>query len=1158
MKLRKSINLAVALVVLGHQVSISALASDYLSANTVADLRLKRGVCVTIGFHAPLRNRSIEQMLISIDGENLRNNSFDQIKKKLAGPSGSVVRVEFAHPNGDIESEEILREFPKSWQEQANVDSISMIDRLFSPNSSSPNNLLEYSADSTDLIGKLKCAQALDASETDSRNRISFLVKCMLLSQAIGDFDAAEGYLKLVLDSLKRQSTSNMRQANSIYREAVVVQNLIAVGKYAEAEEICKFLSASRSAGPRHLPADVGLLEAYSLIPTKSAQAACRELAKRIVSENRANKKSALSDSSVWFAQYLESLGWYKEAIEVYSKEYEALKMRPTYVDLAGPQLKGFCLYSRARLEAKMGRKEQAKKDLQELIRTYKAMLPKQQELLNRIPEFFPTFTDIEKAKSALSRSATAIIKPPRLRSDLNQDPNDSEGVPAYRLQFPLAISCFALIKKKDEKGAMAVAEKLIGAYRESIPATPFRYVRQNLFCTCLRIIRAFADSGWYDSCESLLTELEAAAKKRSPQLSSGNVAFTMIIAERAYCSHLARPEDVLDWSLLESTISDDAKRRRANTSLAHRLRELALAFAGAAEQERAKFFIDQAMNELNSTVSINPNLELTKLPSDCNAAIYFDAAYIYAKSGEFSKADKYLEQAFRLPCKVDDSLSALLSSLATVYSDSGLAHRAISVLEKVEEKFPSRMDRIDGESAHIKLVKFYRQSRQPAKALRLVKRIISDSNGSPKVEVSRLMAELSEEMGQYSDAANYYYEAGRFYNTFAQPERERLLKNALRCAARVPGYDRSRLSKVYVALADMPCGDNLSNSLAYRKKAVELLSDTDPEKAKQLSTVGYVEELLAESRLKSSKASSPSKKSAYDTRIATARKAAELASRSKSKDASDYWLRLAYAEVEAGRVDDAVADARRAIAAYGVENAKYHSISTFIHPGFCLKLAHAGYPEKAESILKEADAKVASVAGEGSMPAQAVMANHFEYLVRVKDYTRAEKLLKSFLRTDLNQGRYAPPNHDLYVCGVGPYPIQSSMDAVKKVLQVAKQMATVKRDAVVALRFLNEILAVELKQFSKDDYRVGLTYATIAQVHFAAGQNRDAYEAFEKAKAIMHKYEGIMWVLSSLGSDYYSVLRKVGKQSEIEKMESLKLEEQRQRQLRHMRPRRN
>ncbi|MEZ4488190.1 MAG: hypothetical protein R3F51_11415 [Cyanobacteriota/Melainabacteria group bacterium] len=109
-----------------------------------------------------------------------------------------------------------------------------------------------------------------------------------------------------------------------------------------------------------------------------------------------------------------------------------------------------------------------------------------------------------------------------------------------------------------------------------------------------------------------------------------------------------------------------------------------------------------------------------------------------------------------------------------------------------------------------------------------------------------------------------------------------------------------------------------------------------------------------------------------------------------------------------------------------------------------------------------------------------------------------------------------------------------------------------------MALRFLNEILAVELEQFSKDDYRVGLTYSNIAQIHFVAGHNQEAYEAFEKAKEIMHKYEGMMWVLGNFGPDYYSVLRKVGKQSVIEKTESLKLEEQRQRQLRHMRPRRN
>lgn len=1156
MKFRKSINLAAALVVIGQQLSFPSFASENLPAECVADLRLKRAVCVSIGFHAPLRNRSSEQILISIDGENLRNCTFEQIKKKLGGPSGTVVNVEFAYPNGDTEVVEIHRAVPKLWQERANQDPIKRIDFNYQPRSSAASNLLEFSSFNTDLIGKLKCIQAEDFCKENPGNDVGIFVKCMLFNHAIGDFEAADEYLKKLLDSIKK----NPINPHTGFSERTVVQNLVALGKNAEAEALCKYLLLPGPTNAPRLPAAITVLDAYSLIPSVSAKNASRELAESIVSGKRVQVVTSFPEDWFWLAQYLESIGLHEKALAVYAKEYQNLRKRTTYSGLTGTQYLGFCLYSRARTEAMLGDKVQANKDLEAIEQAYSTLSTKQKSLLDKLPEYFPSYRHIEKARVALA-SSSPIAAPPKVNSFSNQHSYVNEGAPSYNLHFPLALRCVLSIKENKRLVAEDLASQLVKAYDKSSEFKPYQNIRQNLFCTCLLVARSFADHGWLDSAESLLVKLETAAKNRTPQLSNSNSAWTMIAAERAYNSYLSKPKSNIDWNALKGCVDSSDRQRQPEKFFVHRLRMLAMAYTGAGKMKRAKFFIDSAIQQLKSVnkAKIAPVRPGRAFEGD--AILFFDAAYIYAKLGDYRNADNYLDYAFKQQIVVDEKVATLLSMLATIYSENDRSEKAISILERSVGLIPSKYSQMYGPEFEMILAELYRKNGQSGKALVLVKKVLKESRSPAPVKESKLMAELSEEAGNYADAARYYYEAGKWHGSYSKPVREQLLNGAIRCASKVPGFDKSLLSKVYVALAGLPESNEMEKSLVYRKKAVALLEDSDPEKAKQLSVIGYVEGELAKAKLKSDKKQGPSalsESTAYDIRIATARKAAELASKSKSKDESSYWLRLAYAETEAKKFDEAVADARRGIAAYKSENAKAHTAFSFVHSGLALAIANGGYAADAESIMKEALARVSSVAGAGTMPAQAQMSNQFEYFVRRKEYGKAERVLKSFLCTNLNRGHYAPPNHDIHICRFGgPFPIESSMEIIRRFVDTARNSATDK-DNRQALRFLNLILRAEESQFGRNDYRVGLTYSNIAQVHFVAGQNQEAYEAFEKAKEIMHKYEGIMWVLSSLGPDYYSVLRKVGKQSEIERMESLKLEEQRQRQLRHMRPRRN
>ncbi|MEZ4545609.1 MAG: hypothetical protein R3C24_17140 [Cyanobacteriota/Melainabacteria group bacterium] len=194
--------------------------------------------------------------------------------------------------------------------------------------------------------------------------------------------------------------------------------------------------------------------------------------------------------------------------------------------------------------------------------------------------------------------------------------------------------------------------------------------------------------------------------------------------------------------------------------------------------------------------------------------------------------------------------------------------------------------------------------------------------------------------------------------------------------------------------------------------------------------------------KVKSDKKQGPSalsESTAYDIRIATARKAAELASPSKSKDESSYWLRLAYAETEAKKFDEAVADARRSIAAYKSENAKAHTAFSFCSDGLALAIANGGYAADAESIMKEGSCQVSSVAGAGTMPAQAQMSNQFEYFVRRKEYGKAEST-EVFPVHELESGALCTANHDIHICRFGgPFPIESSMEIIRRFVDTAK-----------------------------------------------------------------------------------------------------------------------
>ncbi|MBX9725437.1 MAG: hypothetical protein K2X81_28830, partial [Candidatus Obscuribacterales bacterium] len=601
-------------------------------------------------------------------------------------------------------------------------------------------------------------------------------------------------------------------------------------------------------------------------------------------------------------------------------------------------------------------------------------------------------------------------------------------------------------------------------------------------------------------------------------------------------------------WSLLHDSNPEAGSNSRAVLSWPNRLSVLAMAYHYADEPKRAKLFIDQSIRDVNSSnqpdgVGTNSNNKLEK-----QALLFIVAASIYAKLSDFRNADNYLDHAFTLQFSLNESLAAPLLGLATIYGDSGYTDKAISILEKAIATIPSKDVLRLRTKFDTRLAELFRKNKQPDKALDLIQNVLGKSKDPAPREEHQMAAELFEQSKNYAEAATHYYEAGKWSGDISNQKREELLRKAIECASKTENFDKSILSKTYIALCGIVERTSLDEGLALREKAVSLLIDTDPEKAKQLSTIAFIKGELSK-RNSSLKTDLP-KSTQSDERLAIAKQAAELAAKNNSKEASDYWFRLAYAEAAENRIDAAVQHARKGIEAYQSANTKTHTLYQLLTSGLPLMIARAGSPEKAESLLKEAQARVQSVAGAGGLPVQVQMSHYFDFAFQQKDYAKADKLLDALLSTDLNQGRYSPPNHDVSICrfGGGPYPVESSMEVISKVLTTAKQ-SVVGKDNRHALRFLDKILTAETKQFGKDDYRLAITYAEIARVHSAAGDKEKAYAAYTSAIEIMHHYEDMLFVLSNVNPDYYNVLRTLNKQSEIEKTEEQKLDDQKNRQ---------
>jgi tetratricopeptide (TPR) repeat protein len=495
-----------------------------------------------------------------------------------------------------------------------------------------------------------------------------------------------------------------------------------------------------------------------------------------------------------------------------------------------------------------------------------------------------------------------------------------------------------------------------------------------------------------------------------------------------------------------------------------------------------------------------------------------------------------------------EDFADALID-VANALSSHGKIDTAISILEQGKKLDPAPGGRMYEADFTRILAELYAKNGQADKAIPTLVQGFETNGRSSSAKDYALAAQLSEQSKDYISAAKFYYEAGKSYgNGFTEEQRESMLRKSIECANHAKDSDEFTLAKAYKDLSSIVSRRSSSEALSLLEKSVALVPDSAREKAEELASISYLRGQVVDAKTKTSgsvNAAVELSSAEFEVRSEPLRRAAELASKNNSTEAGNYWLQLARLDVQGKHFGAALDDARKAIATYKSDSVKTHTISQLIDANFPLLIAKAGAPDKAEQIMREAQNQVDTLAGAGSLQSQVQMSHHFIYLYTQKLYSQADSVLDAFLNTDLNQGHYASPNHNMTICRLpGPYPVESSQSVIDRLIQELPRTPS-GQDNVHEIHVLNKILSAEKKQFGQNDYRVGLMFVKIGGVFAAANQNDEAYKNFIAALNIMHQYESLTFALNNLGPDFATVMQKLHKQHELEKFEEQKLEEQ-------------
>jgi hypothetical protein len=1122
-----------------------------------------------VSFDQPYSQQRGQPYLLSIGGVNLRDKAPQEVKRLLQGPPGSTLRIAVLHEDGKTEDIDLIIPTHQKTNGMFSPEEFYGAIERFNTEEIHPR-ILEQDKTNNDLLAKGYCNDSTKrCSETQESetNTLSRIFQALAASQAIGDYAAADCYLQQALTAL----TENSGKLRTLqFNLANTIKNLVALGKLKEATLICQKLASPQYQSTGEHIDPFKILECLAMIDTAESREAQAELIERLYPIYSA-EQTANNENLLWFGQLLEARDKTAErALQIYSAQTKTLRDdRDSVLSFVSFQKLAECLYLKAQAQSKLGLYWEARNTLNPLDYYSKYKLPANQlALLDQLPLYFPKPSDIAAAEEALKQSKTIPPLPPLTCQPWYEScpkGKTDENYAEISLQFPTAKACFEAIKNGDKKSAINLAQQLLKAY-ENEASDEDKPSRQNLFCTNMRIARALADKGWTSDSEHVLKELANIIQDKNLDPGLLKTTASMIEAEHLVNlvsgQHIDKKISNKAWQSFENnyleikTVGDSAETKRISYTFekCKRLRLLAMNYSFADEYKRAKLFFDRALQIEPAIIADEEALRYIDKQLDERFLLRINLAMLFAKEGDYGNADKYIKLAQEQQPEANQTIIGSLIKTAEIFNQTGQTDRSIDLLRKIlASKLVDQYCSVD--QLKMKLAALLFKKGVNSEANKLIG--LSNSTLSSALLASNYgrAAEIAEKAGNYREAAKYYRLAGQSFSTEdTKAAALFFLQKAIACAEQSKDLDNDTLATYYLGLADRG-GYQDSSSFSLREKALTLMSDSNPKKPEVIRYTTYLRrearrEALSPARKKemlSSESGDDRLRIVYLLKptadeLESDLQAANLAEKNRLPDRGDYWMALAMAEAQAEKPDDALVHARRSIAAYTKNDPRATGREQIVgNSGISTFLAVNCARDQGKTIFEEAIKRVQDVQGPSSIAAQVQMAHYFDFCVNEQFRKEAVEILDELLATDLNQGRFVAPDPNYSVCSWGgPTPIESSFEAIS-IINATLLDCFKRRDTDLGIIAAKRLLAAERKQFPAGDFRTATGTALLARGLTQWVDLAKAETLFREAKPILEKHGS--WD-NETDTIFRKLLKEVGKQDEVDKMDEVALKE--------------
>lgn len=1039
--------------------------------------------------------------LVSIDGHSLLNRSWPEVKLLLAGPVGSTVVLELVTANGEITKMSLARTLNYT-QNDCKITPLQFSEKLKAID-------LRTCADwdsgeigqNLDIFARASSRQAVERAlivptiPDDSNLVVATALSAMIDMQEMGELASADRYLKIILHDRAKKSKRTFEDDALM----LAISNLNYSGRELEALQLAlMYLDTQGWHGESPIDSwdsyyRVNFLRNVVQIDSALKNSKVQALAKQIQIQYRSTPAHL-----VWLGDFFERSNQPAVAETIYSTQsacwLKKIEHSPS-LELEDLQATTEAAYCRARLATKTGNYKSAATLLESALKLLRAHTSEaQQQRLNNLPLYFPKPREISLALDRAQKHQILLDVPTLAVEKTARD------------IFTTVDLFYRALSKRDFKEAQQASSSLLQRYLAQPQAVAANQgwraydqrhrlrARQNLYIINLSIARKLADLGKFQLSNNVIHTLQRSLRRKQSEPDSIKAQELFLNAELVFNQAQQKNQGHV------------LRAKSAAEPLLWRLplRLLAMSYHYAGEQSRAQHFIDLALVQAERRGEKRGDKERDKRNSGAGISgptgeaslLNLDAACICASNQNYSNAQKYFEKIMKQFQAPSEEQVATAVELAYIYKHQNKVEKALGVVEKLEARIKSPSDPEVLKKAYLLLAEIYFEKHYWKEALAAATRA-TKCKTLRSIEPYYIAGKSAEKLGDFATAAWNYFDAPRYGAESGlpvfNPDTSVFFSEAAFSAKGIPISDKQpELIATYLKAAEEYSTDSYS-ALGLYERALSLMGEDDAARPSLLV------------RICNLKYTMDSSAKVLKENILLSRLAAESASRKNFPDASKYWLTLACYEAQSGLVEVATEHGRLAISRFDKTDPAFLHIQQILPPfGLTYLLKKHGGRAQAEQLLQEAVERVNSIAGEGSLEAQAQLASQFEYYLQDKNFAKADEVLRTILGGSCSQQHLAEsksfePDYirDPQNYLPGNPVLKSSKQVLSKICNSIVESVR-STDCSFAQEALKQILHKQEAEHLQGYQELASTWAAIARTYVRAEDTASAYDAYQ------------------------------------------------------------